>query len=161
MQYLQTVDAVRIVNTNQDVLLQNYVSKLVGCIHGKEEEVVELRRCLMDLDFELKAVQQIALEKEATVENLNHQLEMIQESHQMMMNANEPDADSSYGDNLSKGIIDGNCQRCHTELSSVIIFPCKHLCICKPCEAYVHSCPVCEIVKESSVEISWPLMKKQ
>lgn len=167
MQYLQTLEAIKIKHTNQDVLVQDYVSKLVCWIHEKEEELLttnytnlQLRKRIMDFDLQLKALQQIALEKEATVENLNRQLEMIQESHQMMMNANEPDAGSSCGDDHSKDIIDTNCQMCSRELSSVIIFPCKHLCCCKACEAYVYSCPVCEIVKESSVEVSRPLMKK-
>lgn len=160
---------------NQDNLVQNYVSKLLGVIQEKEMELVtanqanfELRERVGDFESQLMALRQTALEKEATVANLNQQLEMIQKSHQIMMTTNEsdsasscvPDAASFCGD-LKKDMLDMNCQMCYKELSTVLIFPCKHLCCCAPCEAYVYSCPVCETVKESSVEVSWPVMNKQ
>lgn len=150
MQYLQTANAIMNQHSNQDMLVQNYVSRLLGSIHQKEQELlatnpknVELQNRLVNLDSKLRALQKKAQEKEATGTT-----------------DNESDAASFCGDNFSSNdIINSYCLMCHRELSSVIIIPCKHLCCCKICEAFVYSCPECEIVKEDCIEVSWPLKK--
>ncbi|XP_017250626.1 E3 ubiquitin-protein ligase BOI-like [Daucus carota subsp. sativus] len=166
-QNLQTINSVVNENTNQVNLILDYASKLLDLIHEKENEVAAtnhanwgLQMCLNQYDYQLKAWQQIALEKEALVANLQQQLVMIQESHhQLMLNASQPDAGSSCGD-PSNDVIDRDCQMCGEEISSVVLLPCKHLCCCRTCEANVYSCPVCKMAKESSLEVSWPMIKK-
>ncbi|XP_021775361.1 probable BOI-related E3 ubiquitin-protein ligase 2 [Chenopodium quinoa] len=44
------------------------------------------------------------------------------------------------------------CKVCKTGKSCVLLLPCRHLCCCKGCEAFVDVCPVCKSVKMASIE---------
>lgn len=165
MQHLETVNAIMTEETNQDTLVRNYVSRLLGLIQEKEQAVTTvlransiLQRLVADTQAQLNACQEKIVDKEATVASLNQRLAMIQMSHQMMI-ANEGDAGSSSSD-ITKEMLDKNCQMCRKRPSCVLIVPCNHLCCCLACKALLHICPVCATVKQSTVEVSWPQMKK-
>ncbi|KAJ6358869.1 hypothetical protein OIU76_000571 [Salix suchowensis] len=45
------------------------------------------------------------------------------------------------------------CRACKINEASVLLFPCRHLCLCKVCEGLIDVCPTCRIKKSSSVEV--------
>ncbi|KAJ0229121.1 SBP protein [Hirschfeldia incana] len=68
------------------------------------------------------------------------------------------DAASSYIDpnnNNNKNI--GNqrmrCKMCNVKEVSVLLVPCRHLCLCKECDVFTGVCPVCRSSKTSSVQV--------
>ncbi|KAJ4974707.1 hypothetical protein NE237_007881 [Protea cynaroides] len=45
------------------------------------------------------------------------------------------------------------CRACKCKEVSILLWPCRHLCICKDCEVFINVCPVCQSVKTSSVQV--------
>ncbi|XP_062116252.1 BOI-related E3 ubiquitin-protein ligase 1-like isoform X2 [Humulus lupulus] len=46
-----------------------------------------------------------------------------------------------------------NCRACKVREVSILLLPCRHLCMCKDCEALIDVCPVCNVVKTASVQV--------
>ncbi|ESR35830.1 ring-type domain-containing protein [Citrus sinensis] len=44
------------------------------------------------------------------------------------------------------------CKGCNSRDSCVLFLPCRHLCACRACEAFLDSCPVCLTPKKASIE---------
>ncbi|KAK8938943.1 hypothetical protein KSP39_PZI011380 [Platanthera zijinensis] len=45
------------------------------------------------------------------------------------------------------------CKICRVNEVSVLVLPCRHLCLCKSCDAGVQTCPVCRFHKNASLQI--------
>lgn len=45
------------------------------------------------------------------------------------------------------------CRACKAKEASVLLMPCRHLCLCKDCDVLVTVCPVCQFVKNASVPV--------
>ncbi|WOG97758.1 hypothetical protein DCAR_0417099 [Daucus carota subsp. sativus] len=144
------------------VQLEKYAANLVSLIQKKENEValarqtsMEIEQCMVKTDAEVKSWQKLALEKEAKVAELSYKLKKVEERIQML-NSGALDADSTCGETSqgkSREDLYGKCKVCQAQGSCVVLFPCKHLCCCKSCEALVKFCPVCESLKKASMEI--------
>ncbi|XP_062218096.1 BOI-related E3 ubiquitin-protein ligase 1-like [Phragmites australis] len=48
----------------------------------------------------------------------------------------------------------GACRSCGGKEASVLVMPCRHLCLCVDCERNADVCPVCRFPKSGSVEIN-------
>lgn len=48
----------------------------------------------------------------------------------------------------------GACRWCGGKEASVLVMPCRHLCLCVDCERVSDVCPVCRFPKSGSVEIN-------
>ncbi|KAM0881559.1 hypothetical protein ACQ4PT_032881 [Festuca glaucescens] len=46
------------------------------------------------------------------------------------------------------------CKSCGEGEASVLLLPCRHLCLCKACEPTLDACPVCLAAKNASVHIA-------
>ncbi|KAJ7294346.1 hypothetical protein O6H91_Y264400 [Diphasiastrum complanatum] len=46
-----------------------------------------------------------------------------------------------------------SCKVCRRNDVSVLLLPCRHLCLCKECEATLDSCPLCRSFKSASVQV--------
>ncbi|KAF5758580.1 putative transcription factor C2H2 family [Helianthus annuus] len=46
-----------------------------------------------------------------------------------------------------------SCKACNGKDVSVLLLPCRHLCLCKDCEAFVENCPVCQTTRTESVHV--------
>lgn len=45
------------------------------------------------------------------------------------------------------------CKTCRSKEVSVLLMPCRHLCVCKACDVLIRVCPVCNVMKTASVEV--------
>uniref|UniRef100_A0A7N0UU45 RING-type domain-containing protein n=1 Tax=Kalanchoe fedtschenkoi TaxID=63787 RepID=A0A7N0UU45_KALFE len=45
------------------------------------------------------------------------------------------------------------CRGCRSEVASVVLLPCRHLCLCATCDVLSHACPCCRTLKQSSIQI--------
>ncbi|CAL5187709.1 unnamed protein product [Lathyrus oleraceus] len=62
------------------------------------------------------------------------------------------DAESGYID-PERAVSGPKCRGCGKRVASVVVLPCRHLCVCTECDARFRVCPVCLTVKNSTVEI--------
>ncbi|TKY70752.1 BOI-related E3 ubiquitin-protein ligase 2 [Spatholobus suberectus] len=60
------------------------------------------------------------------------------------------DAESAYVDPERVG---PKCRGCAKRVASVVLLPCRHLCICAECDRHFRACPVCLTVKNSTIEV--------
>ncbi|TYG91188.1 hypothetical protein ES288_A12G242000v1 [Gossypium darwinii] len=44
------------------------------------------------------------------------------------------------------------CKACRKRLASVVLLPCRHLCLCTECDRVAQACPLCLTARNSSVE---------
>ncbi|KAI3460418.1 hypothetical protein Pfo_017081 [Paulownia fortunei] len=153
----------------QAILLQKYESRIHSLILQKDGELTvarnkttELQDFLKGAEMEAKAWRKKAAENEAIVCDLNNRLNRVREIDYMFPNAaKEYDAvsfcDSSSSNTGRKKTEEHSermaCKLCKARSSCVVFFPCRHLCCCKSCDALSGQCPVCETVKETSLEV--------
>jgi len=45
------------------------------------------------------------------------------------------------------------CRVCRTQDVSMLLLPCRHLCLCQDCEGQLHACPLCRTPKNASVQV--------
>ncbi|XP_050120005.1 probable BOI-related E3 ubiquitin-protein ligase 3 [Malus sylvestris] len=45
------------------------------------------------------------------------------------------------------------CRTCKAKEVSMLLMPCRHLCLCKDCDGFVNVCPVCESMKTASFQV--------
>lgn len=45
------------------------------------------------------------------------------------------------------------CKACRSKEVSVLLMPCRHLCVCKECDGLIRVCPICNGMKTASVEV--------
>jgi hypothetical protein len=53
-------------------------------------------------------------------------------------------AESAPADNVREGFVRLVCRVCESQAARVVLSPCYHLCVCKPCSEGLTSCPVCQ-----------------
>ncbi|KAI3922596.1 hypothetical protein MKX01_006285 [Papaver californicum] len=160
------------------VMLASIESKAVNLLQQKNDQLSEatkktmkLEECLKKAEMENQVWQRIAKENEAMVIALHNTLDQVKENVYCYSSVAE-DAGSccdNYDDNVHKnGInpeqeqVDENslmmmnkivCKGCNSRDSCILIFPCRHLCLCKSCDAFSSHCPVCKCVKNGSMEV--------
>lgn len=161
------------------LLLMNYESKAQFLFQQKDEEIakavnrtIELEDLLKRMETENQTWQRMAKENEAMIMSLNKSMEQLRKG------ASAAAADRQSSGN-GVGVEDAEscceivmnsapvaaeqpevrvnrmpmmCKICCFRSSSVIMLPCRHLCSCNVCEAFIETCPVCNVVKEASIE---------
>lgn len=63
------------------------------------------------------------------------------------------DAESAYVDPDRVEAGGPKCRGCGKRVASVVVLPCRHLCMCTKCDAHFRACPVCLNLKNSTVEV--------
>ncbi|XP_050230883.1 probable BOI-related E3 ubiquitin-protein ligase 2 [Mercurialis annua] len=153
------------------ILLKNVNSKAVSLMRQKEEDLAKARNKTMELEsylrtaqMETESWQRLSRENEALVINLSHTLEQVKQrqiiSRTSSRQSQETESSCCGGsckkeENPAELRAKMVCKGCNSRASCVLFLPCKHLCSCKFCEAFLSSCPVCESVKEESMEVFW------
>ncbi|GLT34681.1 hypothetical protein SLA2020_091840 [Shorea laevis] len=67
--------------------------------------------------------------------------------------AQAEDAESAYVDPERASVSGPACKGCRTRVASVVLLPCRHLCLCTDCDRVAQACPLCLTVRNSSVEV--------
>ncbi|XP_061342160.1 probable BOI-related E3 ubiquitin-protein ligase 3 [Gastrolobium bilobum] len=144
-------------------LLKIVESRSLYILKQKDEEIeqvarkmAELEDFLRRLEMENKEWKKVAQEKEAMVSWLNKTLEEMRER---VANDAESCCDERSGKELEEeGIAEYSgaqvmlCKSCHSRRSCFLFLPCRHLCSCKACDAFLEACPVCRMPKKASIE---------
>ncbi|XP_062225528.1 probable BOI-related E3 ubiquitin-protein ligase 2 [Phragmites australis] len=66
-----------------------------------------------------------------------------------------PAADANYDDDdvsRSKAAA-ASCKACSGGQACVLLLPCRHLCLCRACEATVDACPICAAIKNATLHV--------
>ncbi|XP_038679250.1 probable BOI-related E3 ubiquitin-protein ligase 2 isoform X2 [Tripterygium wilfordii] len=63
------------------------------------------------------------------------------------------DAESAYIDAERVTESGPSCKACRKRIASVVLLPCRHLCLCTECDRVAYACPLCLSVRNSSVEV--------
>ncbi|GMH26742.1 hypothetical protein Nepgr_028585 [Nepenthes gracilis] len=61
------------------------------------------------------------------------------------------DAESAYVD--PERVCSPSCKACRKRVASVVLLPCRHLCVCAECDALVQACPLCLSLRNGGVEV--------
>ncbi|KAK6916724.1 hypothetical protein RJ641_019585 [Dillenia turbinata] len=153
-------------------MLSKVESKAVNLLRQKDEEIakamkkaMELEELLRKIEIENQEWQRMAKENEATIVTLNNTLEQLRENNAFGCNSGgaedvesycEVNRDVEFDESREREISDGrkvDCRVCKSRNSCALFLPCRHLASCKACEAFLVSCPVCQTVKEGSIEV--------
>eukprot|EP00249_Psilotum_nudum_P021329 c28070_g2_i1 orf=500-1621(+) len=133
---------------------------------------VELEDRLKQYSFEAHMWKTKAKSNEAMITALrtNLQQAVAQSREQSKEGCGDSEADdaasANYDDKLTethpwalKSSKDWNkdalraCRICRTSEVSILLLPCRHLCICKNCEGQIEKCPLCQCLRSASVEV--------
>ncbi|XP_052171704.1 BOI-related E3 ubiquitin-protein ligase 1-like [Diospyros lotus] len=122
----------------------------------------ELEARAAQLSAEAQAWQARARAQEATAASLQKRLQQAMISSDRAEEAGgcvaaggeAEDAESAYIDPDRVVASSGpSCKACGKRVASVIVLPCRHLCLCTECGAFAQSCPLCLAFRESSIEV--------
>ncbi|CAI0557534.1 unnamed protein product [Linum tenue] len=160
-------------NQQLSLLLKTIESRAAALLRQKDEEIAraakrttELETFLRRLEMENQAWQRAAKEKEAIAVSLGHTLAQVRENPSLMMtnnNINADDAESSCCEKeggkataTATRKSGGNgvvlCKSCETRGACVLFLPCRHLCSCSGCDAFLDRCPLCQAPKKATIE---------
>lgn len=152
------------------------IEKEVGRrLHGKEMEI-EVMNCknkelvekIKQVSMEVQSWHYKAKYNESVVNALKNNLK--QAMAQGSLHVKEGCGDSEVDDAASHtnlnylSVVDGSgnsssmkmqmiCRACNIQEVSILLLPCRHLCLCKDCEGLIGVCPVCKAMRTASVEV--------
>ncbi|KAJ0678094.1 putative E3 ubiquitin-protein ligase BOI [Helianthus annuus] len=140
------------------ILMQSYESKMKAIMNEKDQllnsatiRTKKLETCLQMAEQEAKIWEKKAIESEALVTDLNTKLTQAKAT-------THEDAESvCNGDDEEQRQEKMVCKMCHVRSTCVLLLPCRHLCCCRHCEGLLIFCPVCETVKNGSLEVFFGL----
>ncbi|EOA15357.1 hypothetical protein CARUB_v10005280mg [Capsella rubella] len=156
--------------------VQNAIAKK---LKEKDDEIVRIRNLNWVLQERVKSLyvenqiwRDIAQTNEANANNLRTNLDHVLAQLETFPTASptvEDDAESSCGSCGDGGggcvgvgggeavtAVSGGCKRCGEREASVLVLPCRHLCLCTVCggSALLRTCPVCDSVMNASVHVN-------
>ncbi|GMJ05633.1 hypothetical protein like AT4G35070 [Hibiscus trionum] len=137
------------------ILLKQMESKASILLNQREEEMEkarnktrELQNLLEKVEMDNHAWKKRACESEAMAVSLNKKLEILRE--QAAVDDEESWCEIEDEESTRKTAM--VCKRCESPNACVLLLPCRHLCSCKECEAFLDYCPVCTTEKKASIE---------
>uniref|UniRef100_A0A5B7A5C1 Putative BOI-related E3 ubiquitin-protein ligase 1-like n=1 Tax=Davidia involucrata TaxID=16924 RepID=A0A5B7A5C1_DAVIN len=137
-------------------------------LREKEAEVekaarsnAELEARAAQLSAEAQVWQAKARAQEATAASLQAQLQQAIMSGGCAqedgggVEGQAKDAESAYIDPERVEVVSSgpSCKACRKRVASVVLLPCRHLCLCTECDAVAQACPLCLSFRNSSVEV--------
>ncbi|XP_076915754.1 putative BOI-related E3 ubiquitin-protein ligase 3 [Bidens hawaiensis] len=133
---------------------------LLNKLKTKEDEIMKIRLVNHSLEEKVKSMtienqiwRELAQTNEATANALRNNLQQVLEQAQQQQQRVDmaDDAESHCG---GGGGGERRCRRCGKEESSVLLLPCRHLCVCRLCVSAISTCPVCNCAKSAGVQVN-------
>ncbi|XP_052189826.1 BOI-related E3 ubiquitin-protein ligase 1-like [Diospyros lotus] len=141
-------------------LLESHETKMMSLMWQKDEDLamaarktMELEELLRRMETESQAWQRLARENEAKVLSLHNTLSQARELATLSSSGNGDEQSSCGSCDDQEQSRKMGCKVCNARSSCVVLLPCRHLSCCKSCEGFLGFCPVCQSVKEASMEI--------
>lgn len=167
---------VREINQRHAISLLNSLEKGVSRkLQEKEVEIENMNRKNRELGDRIK---QVAMEaqswhyrakyNESVVNVLKGNIQQLMEqgTAQAREGSGESEVDDAVSSSNHQRIVSesrnkgpGNhpppprCRACNSKQVSVLMLPCRHLCLCADCEGFIDVCPVCQVMKTASVHV--------
>lgn len=119
----------------------------------------ELEARASQLSAEAEIWQSKARAQEAIAAALQAQLQQamggcVSQGEELGGDENAEDAESSYIDPERVVVVSGpGCKACGKRVASVVLLPCRHLCVCSECDDLVQTCPLCLTFRSSSIQV--------
>ncbi|XP_076881413.1 E3 ubiquitin-protein ligase BOI-like [Bidens hawaiensis] len=115
----------------------------------------ELEARALQLNAEAQVWQAKARAQEAIAASLHAQLQQAMVTEVGACESRgEEDAESSFIDPERVVVVSGpGCKVCGKRVASVVLLPCRHLCVCSECDDVVQACPLCLSLRSSSIEV--------
>ncbi|CAN1824613.1 Probable BOI-related E3 ubiquitin-protein ligase 3 [Linum perenne] len=142
------------------ILLKGMEVRATSIVRRKQDDLAHAATKKAELESSLRRAEadkdtwrRLAMHKEAAVVELNRQLELVKERLMEGRAASAVDDAESFAGGEGSG--KGGCRRCGDGEACMVFLPCRHLCSCKDCEAFLGACPVCTCIKEGSLEVFW------
>ncbi|EOY20744.1 SBP family protein [Theobroma cacao] len=165
---------VRELKQRQTISFLNAIEKGVGRkLQEKELEIENMNRKNKEL---VEKIKQVSMEvqswhyrakyNESIVNALKSNLKQVMEQGAVHSKEgcgeSEVDDAASYTNQNHLDVLDGsgnsfslkkqiNCRACKIMEVSVLLLPCRHLCLCKDCEGFIDVCPVCQVMKTAKL----------
>lgn len=123
---------------------------------------VELEARAARLSMEAQAWQAKARAEEAAAMALQAQLQQAIMRGAGIVDGGGGDCAAAAAEDAESGYIDPDrvvaesgpsCKACRKRVASVVLLPCRHLCVCTVCDHVVRTCPLCRALRNSSVEV--------
>ncbi|KAL0325582.1 UNVERIFIED_CONTAM: putative BOI-related E3 ubiquitin-protein ligase 3 [Sesamum radiatum] len=159
---------------NQLQIISHVEEKVLQKLREKEAEVDAVNKKNMELELRME---QVALEANAWQQQAKYNENMIntlklnlQQVYAQSRDSKEGCGDSEVDDTAS--CCDGRpvnfhllckdsndmkelmiCKVCRVNEVSMLLLPCKHLCLCKDCESKLSLCPLCQSSKYIGMEV--------
>ncbi|KAL1223948.1 BOI-related E3 ubiquitin-protein ligase 1 [Cardamine amara subsp. amara] len=163
--------------TQTRMLASAFQNAIIKKLKAKDDEIIRmgklnwvLQERVKNLYVENQIWRDLAQTNEATANNLRSNLEQVLAQVDEFSPAGEgfgrplveDDAESSCGscnggngNEVTVTAVNGGCKRCGERTASVLVLPCRHLCLCSVCgSALLQTCPVCDMVMNASVHVN-------
>ncbi|OIS98173.1 PREDICTED: BOI-related E3 ubiquitin-protein ligase 1-like [Nicotiana attenuata] len=156
--------------THYRALLGAVEETMARQLKEKEAEVekavrrnAELEARAAQLSAEAQAWQARAKAEEFTAATLQAQLQQAMINNGAGgCNAHLPESDGGEAEDAESVYVDPDrvvestgpsCKGCRKRVASVVLLPCRHLCVCTDCDAALQACPLCLCIRTTSVEV--------
>lgn len=136
-------------------------------LKGKEEEIEKIGKLNLALEEQVKSLceenqiwRDLAQTNETTANALRCNLEQILNQaqddhyHQPRRRNEDSEPQSCCGSNFDPINGERVCRSCKKQESSVLLLPCRHLCLCTNCESFLHTCPICNSFKTATIHVN-------
>ncbi|KAJ4899871.1 E3 ubiquitin-protein ligase BOI [Raphanus sativus] len=155
--------------TQTRILASTFQNAIAKKLKEKDDEIVRMRNLNWILQERVKSLyvenqiwRDMAQTNEAHANNLRTNLDQVLAQVQTLPTAPtvvEDDAESSCGSCVEGGegikAVGASCKLCGEREASVLVLPCRHLCLCTVCgSALLQTCPVCDSVMNASVHVN-------
>ncbi|GER50854.1 SBP (S-ribonuclease binding protein) family protein [Striga asiatica] len=162
----------QIILLHTDILRQalgGVLEKQHRAIHRAADERAQQKLKQKEVELQIKSAQNIELARKAEhyrkeVEHLRAMVEHLEQAttnlkaHWHGDKAHE-DTNSSTNVDSDNGLrpVRIDCWACSRQRATVMMLPCRHVCVCSMCEGTARTCPVCRTLKRTSLEVIFPV----
>ncbi|KAG8378864.1 hypothetical protein BUALT_Bualt07G0029000 [Buddleja alternifolia] len=136
-------------------------------LHEKDLEIESMNRKNKELGDRIKQVSMEAQSWHYRAKYNESVVNVLKGNIQQLMTQNTAQAHEGSGENEMDDAISctnhhpgfvqehpqPKCRACNGKEVSILLLPCRHLCLCTDCEGFIDVCPVCQVMKTASVHV--------